>query len=309
MPSISARIINQCLPLLGIRRFFSEPDRIEARLAKMRKKKPARAGAKWHKKFVILEEESRGYPVVTVRPKRIAKAGTPHLLYFHGGGYVMDIASLHFDAVCRLCELLGASATIPIYPLAPEHKAPHILAVMRKLYGEVAEAYGASNVTILGDSAGGGMTAAVAQMIRDDGGAPPGSLVLFSPWLDAVAGGEEQMAIERKDKMLAVSGLTGAGKMYAGDLPLDDPKVSPINADWAGLPPIAIFAGTSDILVVDARRLDEKLSAPGMPVHEYHEYADMFHVWMLLPVPEGREALALTADFVRKHHKPLEQAA
>ena len=54
-----------------------------------------------------------------------------------------------------------------------------------------------------------------------------------------------------------------------------------------GLPPMAIFSGTSDILLVDGRRLAEKLAHDGMPRHIYREYEDMFHVWMLLPVPEN----------------------
>lgn len=309
MPSLSARAINQLLPLLGIKRFFSDADKMAMRIAKLRKKKPQRAAAKWHKKFVILEDAKRGYPVVTIRPKAGVQPGAPHLLYFHGGGYVMDVAALHFDAVCSLCSMLGASATVPIYPLAPEHQAPEILGAMRKLYDEVAGEYGAANVTMLGDSAGGGMTAAVAQMLKADGGALPGSLVLFSPWLDSEAGSPGQAEIERKDKMLAMAGLTGAGHMYAGDLPLSDPRISPINGEWEGLPPIATFAGTSDILVVDARRLSEKLSAPGMPRHDYHEYEDMFHVWMLLPIPEGKKALEQTADFILEHHEGHREAA
>ena len=309
MPSWSARIVNQCLPLLGIKKFFSDPEKIEERLAKMRKQKPQRAGAKWHKKLVILEREDRGYPVVTIHPRAPVKPGSPHLLYLHGGGYVMDVASVHFDAVCRLCLLIGASATVPIYPLAPEHKAPHILDAMRTLYGDLADKHGAQNITVMGDSAGGGMTAALAQMVKADGGPMPASLVLFSPWLNAEAGSPGQAEIEPNDKMLAMVGLTGAGQMYAGDLPLDDPRVSPINGEWAGLPPIAIFAGSSDILVVDARRLAAKLSAAGMPLHEYHEYKDLFHVWMLLPIPEGKLALEQTADFILDHHQAAQKAA
>ena len=309
MPSFSARIVNQLLPLLGIKRFFSDPAKLESRVAKLRKRKPQRASGKWHKPFVILEHDKRGYPVVTVQPKYGTHPDAPHLLYLHGGGYVMDIASVHFDAVCRLCKLLGASATIPIYPLAPEHKAPHILGEMRELYGDLADAHGADRITVMGDSAGGGMSAALAQMLKADGGPMPASLVLFSPWLDAVAGSPGQRLIEPKDKMLAISGLTGAGKMYAGDLPLDDARVSPINGDWEGLPPMAIFAGTSDILLVDAQRLISKLDAPGMPVHEYYEYDGMFHVWMLLPIPEGKQALEQTAEFIRIHSPAAQRAA
>ncbi|MEE9432909.1 MAG: alpha/beta hydrolase [Sphingorhabdus sp.] len=298
MASIRARIVNAVLPLLGIKSFFSEPDKVAGRLAKMRARKPQRPSAKMWRRFDITEDTSRGYSVITVAPKGARRDGAPHLLYLHGGGYIMDVEAVHWNAVSRLCEMLGASATVPVYPLAPEHKAPEILSAMRALYADIAESYGAKNITIMGDSAGGGMSVALASMIRDDGGDLPAKLVLFSPWLDATGTAEGQAEIEKKDNMLAIVGLRGAGKMYAGGLELTDPRISPLFGDYSGLPPMAIFAGTSDILVVDARRLVAKLQAQGSPPHEYHEYADMFHVWMLIGIPEGKQALRQTAEFI-----------
>ena len=60
---------------------------------------------------------------------------------------------------------------------------------------------------------------------------------------------------------------------------------------------MAVFAGTHDILIADARRIRAKLEALGV-AHQYHEYPGMFHVWMLLPLPEGRRALEQTAAFI-----------
>ena len=64
---------------------------------------------------------------------------------------------------------------------------------------------------------------------------------------------------------------------------------------------MAIFSGTSDILLVDGQRLDARLRHLGSTSHIYRQYEDMFHVWMLLPIPEGRRALAETVAFI-KHH-------
>ena len=303
MASIRARLVDLALPLLGIKRFFAEPDRLDERIAKLRARKPVRPRAKWHKRFDIREFASRGFPVVTIEPRGGARPGAPHLFYLHGGGYVMDIAAVHWDTVADLCERLGASATVPVYPLAPENKAPEVLAAMHSLYLELAARHGVQNITVMGDSAGGGMSLALAQMLKADGGPMPGSLVLYSPWLDATATAEGQRAIERRDRMLAVSGLEACGAMYSGDLARDDPRVSPLFGDLEGLPPIAIFSGTSDILIVDGRRLAKRLDEPGMPEHVYYEYKDMFHVWMLLPVPEAKQARSQTVDFIREHRR------
>jgi acetyl esterase/lipase len=98
--------------------------------------------------------------------------------------------------------------------------------------------------------------------------------------------------------MLSVSGLEACGERYRGGLAIDDPRVSPLFGPLKALPRMAIFAGTSDILVVDARRLTDRLAEPGMPEQIYYEYEDMFHVWMLLGVPEGRKARDQTVRFI-----------
>ncbi|GAA4043162.1 alpha/beta hydrolase [Parerythrobacter jejuensis] len=298
MPSLQARLVNLALPLLGIKSFFSEPELVDQRLAKARRKKPERPKAKWRNRLEISENDSLGYDVVTIRSPQAGRADAPHLFYLHGGGYVLDVAGVHWDTVCRLCEMLGASATVPVYPLAPEHKAPEILASMRALYGELAEQHGAQNITVMGDSAGGGMSLVLAQMLKADGGAMPGRLVLWSPWLDATATADGQAQIEPKDRMLAQIGLKTCARLYGGDMAPDDPRLSPLFGDLSDLPPIAIFSGSSDILLVDGRRLAAKLGELGKTDFEYHEYDGMFHVWMLLPVPEGKKALAQTAEFI-----------
>lgn len=301
MASLRARLVNLALPLLGIKRFFAQPDRLEQRIARLRRQRPVRPRPKWRKRFAIREFASRGYPVVSIDPHGGARPGASHLLYLHGGGYVMDIAAVHWDTVMDLCERLGASASVPLYPLAPENKAKDVLARMRALYLELAERHGAPSITIMGDSAGGGMALALAQMLKAEGAPLPASLVLYSPWLDATASAEGQRAIEPRDRMLAVSGLAACGEMYRGELSVEDTRVSPLFGALAGLPPMAIFSGTFDILLVDGRRLAERLAEPGMPPHIYREYDDMFHVWMLLPVPEAMRAREETVAFIREH--------
>jgi acetyl esterase/lipase len=304
MRSLRAKLLDTALPLLGISKVARHPERLEAMLPKIRAAKVPRPHKRWHRKLEIVETSQRGYPVITMAPKTGARPGAPHLFYLHGGGYVFDAASVHFDTVAKLCLRLGASATIPLYPLAPEVKAKEIIAQMLGLYGDLAAQYGAQNITVMGDSAGGGMSLALAQALLADGGPMPGSLVLFSPWLDAAASGEGQAEIERKDRMLSIGMLRKCGEMYRGELPLDAPPVSPLYGPLEGMPRMAIFAGTHDILVVDARRLVARLedqasdASKAAPSFVYHEYDKMMHVWMLAPIPEGRQALEQTAAFI-----------
>ena len=302
MMSLRARVFELVLPLLGIKRFFSQPDRMDERIAKMRRAKSPRPGKNVRRDFAVREDSSRGYSLITLEPLEKAEATGIHLLYFHGGGYVMDIAALHWEAVAELCRSTGASASVPIYPLAPEVKAEQTLVAMRGIYAELAQKHGAQNLVIMGDSAGAGMALALAQMLAKEGAPLPSSLVLFSPWLDATASGEGQAAIESKDKMLAIAGLKACAERYAGTIALDDPRLSPLFGPIDGLPPMATFAGTHDILLVDARRLGERQRKANRSGDIYREYDAMFHDWMLFPIPEGARALEETAGFIRDHH-------
>lgn len=301
MPSLSARLVNLALPLLGVKRFFSQPEKLDARIAKLRRKPSLRPGKAILADFDVVEDTSRGFAVVTLTPKEGASAEAPHLLYLHGGGYVMDIAAVHWDSVAWLCRELGTSATVPLYPLAPEHTADEVLDGVYGLYRDLAQDMGANRICVMGDSAGGGMSLAVAQLAKQQGDAMPGQLVLFSPLLDVSMSDPLQREIEPRDRMLGISGVKACSDRYRGELPAEDPRISPLLGDLEALPPTAIFAGTSDILMVDSRKLDERLTALGSTTHLYREYADMFHVWMLLPIPEGRQALGETADFIRQH--------
>lgn len=296
MRSLSALIVNFLLPLTGVKSFFAEPDKIPVKLQKLRARGPDVPGKAIQRDFNIDCDESRGFPVYTLTPKTGLRAGAPHIVYLHGGGYLMDIARPHWGFVARLCKALGASATVPLYPLAPEHQAPEILQAMHDLYLEVATEHPPQTITMMGDSAGGGMTLALAHRLRDAGAPLPGRLILLSPWLDATGSDPSQPAIEPKDGLLAIAGLRGAGAYYAGELGLKDPMVSPLFGQHNGLPPIQMFAGTYDILLPDARRMKALL-----PIIDYHEYPKMFHVWMLLPIPEGKQALAKMVRFIQTH--------
>ncbi len=272
---------------------------MDARLRKMRLKGPDLPAARMHRAYDISVQNDRGYPVHTVSPKGGVEQGGPHILYLHGGGYIMDIAGPHWGFIMRLCSALGASVSVPLYPLAPENKAATILPQMQELTRDLTATYGAQNMTIMGDSAGGGMTLALAQMLRDTGDPPPARLVLLSPWLDATGTHPDQPELEKRDNLLAVAGLKASGQMYAGDLPITDPRVSPLFGSLDGLPPIQMFAGTADILLPDAQRLKERAdSTPAAPAVEYHEYRDMFHVWMLLPIREGKRVVREIAAFI-----------
>lgn len=299
MASLQAKIVNQLLFVFGIKTFYDDPKKVPVKLAKVRAKGPDMPTKGFLKKFKLSELPGRDYRVFKIEPRDDEKRSEKCVLYFHGGGYVFDMAFAHWNFIGRLIENTGCTVIAPLYPLAPESKCDALVPEMLSLYIETVEIYGAGNVTLMGDSAGGGLSLSVAHALRDAGAPAPDRLVLLSPFLDVVGTHPDQQALEKNDKMISLTGMRGFAKMYAGDLPLDDPRVSPLFGDHRDLPPIQVFVSSAETLYPDSTRFRGMMQKLGTPV-SYHEYADMFHVWPLLPTPEGKQAMREIAEFLAR---------
>jgi acetyl esterase/lipase len=188
---------------------------------------------------------------------------------------------------------------VPIYRLAPHATAANTVPAMADLVEALMERAGPGNVAVMGDSAGGGLSLAVAQELHDRGGAQPVRIILIAPWLDASVSDPRQRELDVRDRMLGVEGLAACGRLYAGELDLRDPRVSPLFGDLRGLAPMTVFCGTEDILHPDALALVDRLREAGVDV-EYHEGRGMQHDYPLLPlIPEGRAAREVIVRRVR----------
>jgi acetyl esterase/lipase len=221
------------------------------------------------------------------------------VLYLHGGAYTYEISPLHWRFVRQLALSVPAKLEVPIYPLAPQATASATVGAMTELLAELIANGAPDRVTLMGDSAGGGMALAVAQQLRDRTGLQPGRIVLISPWLDMTLSEPEQREIERRDEMLSLPGLAESGRLYAGGLDVRDPLVSPLFGELAGVAPIHLFTGTDDVLNPDARRLAHTMAAKGQEIH-LHEAEGMQHCYALYPlIPEGKAARKAIIDLLR----------
>jgi epsilon-lactone hydrolase len=231
-------------------------------------------------------------PVWTLAPAD--RTPTATVLYWHGGGYIYPPTPGHYAFYAAMVRKYGWRIIAPRYPLAPPHDVEHVTNFAFAFYHDLVAREGVPAL-IAGDSAGGGLAAALAMMIRGAGEHLPKGLLLICPWLDARADHPDQIAIEPRDGILTISGLRKAGALYAGEAGTRDVRVSPINGDWRGLPPILCFGGGDDVLVTDARRLKAKL--PGV---DYVERAGLIHDWPLFAFAESKAARAKMADFAAK---------
>ena len=222
-------------------------------------------------------EESRplGRLVYTLAPKRGRSVW--HLIYTHGGSFVNELVGAHWQIIAKLVRATGATVTVPLYPLAPEHSHRDAFALLEAVYRERA-ASGAPLV-VCGDSAGGNLALVQALRAKELGLPAPAHVILFSPWLDLAMTNPEIAAIQPRDPMLFAGELAECGRWWAAGEDLAHPLLSPVHAELAGLPPVHIFQGADDVLAPDARLLRDRIAAAGGRV-EYHETAGAFHDFM-----------------------------
>jgi acetyl esterase/lipase len=194
----------------------------------------------------------------------------------------------HWKMISYLAGELGCSVTAPDYPLAPAGHVDDVFDMVLPLYREIANEAGASNVCIMGDSAGGGLALALAQRIREEGLEQPARIILLAPWLDVSLSNPDIAAIDQIDPCLNVEGLREVGREYAGTIGTEHYLVSPINGSLAGLATVTLFVGTHDILLADCRSLKAKAAREGL-VLEYHEIEGLVHPGILMSLPEAVE--------------------
>ncbi len=290
MPSFAARAVAFILRTTGIyRRQFSGGPNFAKRQMKALAK-PSEPSAKLRKTLIISQTQFQGQPVWDIAPRQ--GKPTANILYWHGGGYVYPPASAHWDFFGQMASQHGWRIVAPLYPLAPKSEVGTITGFALDLYRDFIAQQNGAPFIMAGDSAGGGLTAAIAMAARDAGLSLPQKLILISPWLDANPTHPDQVHIEPRDCILTIPGIREAGALYAGVAGVSDPRVSPLFGAWDGLPPILAFGGGDDILVTDARALKAKV-----PSINYDEQAGLMHDWPLFTFPESKVAQAKMADF------------
>lgn len=219
----------------------------------------------------------------------------PVVLYLHGGAYVHNFTSQHWKTMAEWAKTTGCGIVAPNYPLLPLHTAAEAHPLMLRLYRDLLKGIPASRVLIMGDSAGGGFTLALAQQIRHDSLDLPRRLVLISPWVDVMGG---DPSLQGRDNWLTIDVLQKYGTAWAGQMDVSDPVISPLYGDMEGLPPTDLFTGTWEVFYTDVCKTYDKMKAAGVDVR-LHVAEKMGHVYPLWPSPEGRKARHEIAKIIK----------
>jgi len=210
------------------------------------------------------------------------------ILFMHGGAYVNEINYQHHLYCLKLARNLNAYVLCPVYPLAPSHHAKETYDLITELYKSLIE--NNHNLTLMGDSAGGGFVLGFCQYLNTINLPQPDHIVVFSPWVDismynSPYDGED-------DPILGEVGLREMGKRWAGHWDAKDFKVSPLYGDNRGLADTLVFAGTNEIFYNDIKKYVERLEDDNVNV-KFITGNGLFHIYPLFPIPEAKNAFKI----------------
>lgn len=203
------------------------------------------------------------------------------ILYFHGGSYMAEATSNHWEFIENLVDDTGATVILPDYPLTPKYNYKDVFNMVVPLYKEIQQKVDVSNeLIIMGDSAGGGLSLALLEKISQEDIKMPKKTILISPWLDVRMDNPKIEQVKEQDKKLNKEALKIAGLAYAGSDGIDSYLVNPIDGDLSKINNLTIFTGTKDILNPDVYKLKEKAEKNNINI-DINEYQDAGHIWII----------------------------
>jgi len=252
------------------------------------------------------EVQMGGVTVEDIRPHGWNDNGKV-LVYLHGGGYALFSARSTFPVAVPMAKATGLRIVSVNYTPAPRAHFEEIQRQIVSVFDALIEAgYAMRDIAIYGESAGGALTASTVLNLRDQGKGMPAAAVFWSPNTDLSSRDDTTVTLDPDDPILTYSMLLATGsKAYAGDVALDDPRVSPLYADLSkGFSPALIVVGTKEMLLSSSVRFYQALEAAGQPV-KLDVYEGMWHAFPQYDLPESRVAVGKSAKFVNDHlHQP-----
>lgn len=291
MITIPSRVMPGLFRLIGSNRIYTSAERARRHL-EARSIRPAPYNPPRLRSDVVVSVDRRlGFPVYTVTPRGAEPRG--NVIYVHGGSWVNEIVLQHWQLAGQLAADARTTVTVPIYPLVPFGTAAEVVAAVVELAMTRVENH--EPTCLAGDSAGGQIALSAVLALRDEHQVRLPRTILIAPALDLSMSNPGIDRVQPSDPWLAREGTSVFIDHWRAELPVSDPRVSPLAGELAGLGPLTVFSGTRDILNPDAHLLVDQARAAGVDV-EFREGAGLLHVYPLLPTTEGRQARKLIVD-------------
>lgn len=220
------------------------------------------------------------------------------ILYCHGGGYSTGSSLYARTLTTKLAESTSMDVLCFDYRLAPENPYPAACEDAMKAWDYLMLlGYGARDVIVAGDSAGGNLALALVLKLKEQERLLPRGLVLFSPWSDLTSSGKTHVTRAEVDPVLNAEYLERMIENYVKDEALDNPMISPLFGDFAGFPPVYIQVGDNEILLSDSTRLHKKMIQANVSA-KIDVFKGMWHVFQMSPFKNAYDAMEKAAEFI-----------
>ena len=242
-------------------------------------------------------EAIQGIPVARLSVGDEPSAGV--VVWAHGGGFAFGSPRTHRALAAHVALVSGWEVWVPEYPLAPEHPFPAGRDALERVWQEACRS-GLPRV-LAGDSAGGNLAIALTQGLVARGEGVPDAVIVYSPWLDLAPDSLSNRQNAEAWSPFDRTDMDVYGRMYAGNLPLDDARISPLRGTFEGFPQVLIESSDVEYLHPDARALAEALHAADIPYEERIE-PHALHGWQLFPdlLPEAKRSVRALAHFLHR---------
>lgn len=227
----------------------------------------------------ITVEQYKNRKIFVVKPRNTENTSLT-ILYFHGGSYIAEATSDHWEFIQKLAVDSNATIIMPDYPLAPKNTYIDVFDMVEPFYKELIAKIDVNNLIVMGDSSGGGLALSLMEKVSNDDCSIPEKIILISPWLDVRLTNPKIDEVQKKDTELNKTNLQIAGLSYAGIDGINSYLVNPIDGDISKLKNISIFIGSNDILNPDVYLLQEKAQSHGITI-DVKEYENAGHIWFI----------------------------
>lgn len=222
-------------------------------------------------------------PVRIFVPKS-GKAPHPVLVYYHGGGFTVGDLDTH-DGITRALASDAECIVVAVdYRMGPEYRFPcavdDALAAFAWVAAQAAQFGGdVSRLAVAGDSAGGNLSAVVAQQTHNAGLRSPDFQLLLYPVTD-LGGESRSYELFAEGFYLTRELMRWFADNYLGDRNAPeamDPRASPLRAEsLTGLPSTFLVTAGYDPLRDEGKAYAERLLDAGVDV-EYRNYDSLIH--------------------------------
>ncbi len=241
-------------------------------------------------------------PCEWVRPIRPHKKDI-FIFYCHGGGFYTGSLEYARTLTTRLSLASSMELLSFNYRLAPEHAAPAALEDVLTVWNHLMHlGYGAKQIIVAGDSAGGNLALSLGLKLKEEGRILPRGFVLFSPWTNLTLQGKSMTEKGELDPILTSEYLQNARIAYVPDGNTDEtvfenPYLSPIFGNYKDFPPVYIQVGSNEILLSDSTDLKKHMSSQKVNV-KLDLYKGMWHVFQMANMKKANEAVDKAAQFM-----------